>query len=68
MWYMRLIVADTGRVDVEDLLVEPALGRADLPDAVEPLVEVVALAWTGRVLEPLVVHHQAASNSEDSGD
>jgi hypothetical protein len=53
------LVVDAGRVDVEDLLVEPPLGRADLPDALEQLVEVVAMTWSGRILEPLVVHGEA---------
>ena len=52
-------VVHAGGVDVEHLLVEAPLGGADVADALEQLVEVVGLAWTGRVLEPLVVHGEA---------
>jgi hypothetical protein len=52
-------VVDAGGVDVEDLLVEAPLGGADVADPREQLVEVVGVAGTGRVLEPLVVHCEA---------
>ena len=52
-------VVDARRVDVEHLLVETPLGGPDVPDALEELVEVVALAPSRRVLEPLVVHGEA---------
>src|SRR5262249_15070848 len=42
-----------------DLLVEATLGRADVTNPLEQLLEVVGLSWTGRVLQPLVVHREA---------
>jgi hypothetical protein len=53
------LVIDARRVDVEDLLVEPPFGRADVADPFEQFIEVVGGTWTGRVLEPLVVHREA---------
>ena len=49
-------VVDAGRVDVEYLLVEAPFRRADAPDALEQLVEVVRMALARRIREPLVVH------------
>ena len=46
-------------VDIEDLLVETSLGRADLANPLEQLVEVLGVTGTGRVLQPLVVHGEA---------
>lgn len=43
----------------EDLLVEAPLGRPDVADPLEQLVEVVGVARTWRVLQPLVVHREA---------
>jgi hypothetical protein len=53
------LVVDARRVDVEDLLIEAPLGCADVPNPLEQLVEVVGVAWTGRVLQPLVIHREA---------
>jgi hypothetical protein len=51
-----LVVVDAGGIDVEDFPPENALGRADVADAVDQLIEVVAAA---RLLEAFVVHREA---------
>jgi hypothetical protein len=50
------VVIDARGVDVEHLAPEDLLGRADVPDAGEQLVEVVAAA---SLLEPLVVQRES---------
>ncbi len=52
-------VVDAGGVDVEDFLVEAALGGADVADAFEEFSEVIFLAGAGRIFEAFVVHGEA---------
>ena len=52
-------VVHARRVNIEHLLVEAPLGRADVPDALQQLVEVILLPLARRVLQPLVVHGEA---------
>lgn len=54
----RIVVDAALGVDIRDLLVEPALRRADPADPFEELVEVVRAEVDGR-LEALVVHDEA---------
>ncbi len=56
-----LVVVDAGGVDVGDLLVETALGQADLANLVEQALEVV-LAEEGSVLHTLAVDDVAADS------
>src|SRR5205807_8871545 len=53
--FVRRIVGSQ-REDVADAQIHPLLARADVADALEQLIEVVRDPWTGRVLQPLVVH------------
>ena len=54
-------VVHAGGINIENLLVEAGepLGGANVPDALQLLVEVILLAFAGRILEPLVVHGEA---------
>ena len=54
-----LVVVDAGGVDIGDLLVEAAIGQADLADLVEQALEVV-LAEEGAVLHVPAVDDPAA--------
>jgi hypothetical protein len=63
----RAVVVDAaGGEHVAHLLVEALLGRPDVPDAVEQLVEVVGCAG---ILEPAVVEHEALDEvlAQDGG-
>ena len=52
-------VVHARRVNIQHLLVEAPLRRADVADALQQLVEVILLPLARRILQPLVVHGEA---------
>jgi len=58
LWLGRGVIRRQGE-DLAHPQVDPTLARADVPDALQLLVEEVDLAWTRRVLEPLVIQGES---------
>ena len=54
-----LVVVDSKRIDVGDLLVEAPLAGSDLPNALQQLFEVITAKESVSLLEALVVHDKA---------